>query len=149
MPNLYFEEVEVGAVSTAGPYLVTKDEIIRFATQYDPVPRHIDEAAAARSMFGGLTASGAHTFAMLILLTSRLQPRNQTLAGLSWDELRLPNAVRPGDELDLEVKVLEKRESKSKPDRGIVRRRILLRNQKRETVLECFASVLIARRPGA
>jgi acyl dehydratase len=149
MANLYFEEVEVGAVSTAGPYLVTKDEIIHFATQYDPVPRHIDEDAAARSIFGGLTASGAHTFAMLILLTGRLQPRNQTLAGLGWDELKLPNAVRPGDELDLEVKVLEKRESKSRPDRGIVRRRVLLRNQKRETVLECFASVLIARRPAA
>jgi acyl dehydratase len=149
MANLYFEDVEVGAISTAGPYLVTKDEIIRFATQYDPVPRHIDEAAAARSMFGGLTASGAHTFAMLILLTGRLQPRNQTLAGLGWDELRLPNAVRPGDELDLDAMVLEKRVSKSRPDRGIVRRRVLLRNQKRETVLECFASVLIARRPVA
>jgi acyl dehydratase len=149
MVNLYFEEVEVGAISTAGPYLVSKDEIIHFATQYDPVPRHIDEDAAARSIFGGLTASGAHTFAMLILLTGRLQPRNQTLAGLGWDELKLPNAVRPGDELDLEVKVLEKRESKSRPDRGIVRRRVLLRNQKRETVLACFASVLIARRPAA
>src|SRR5450755_1661595 len=135
MVNLYFEEVEVGAISTAGPYLVSKDEIIHFATQYDPVPRHIDEDAAARSLFGGLTASGAHTFAMLILLTGRLQPRNQTLAGLGWDELKLPNAVRPGDELDLEVKVLEKRESKSRPDRGIVRRRVLLRNQKREIVL--------------
>jgi acyl dehydratase len=149
MANLYFEEVEVGAISTAGPYLVSKDEIIHFATQYDPVPRHIDEDAAARSIFGGLTASGAHTFAMLILLTGRLQPRNQTLAGLGWDELKLPNAVRPGDELDLEVKVLEKRESKSRPDRRIVRRRVLLRNQKREIVLECFASVLIARRPAA
>ena len=148
MALLYFEEVEVGAISTAGPYLVTRDEIVRFATQYDPVPRHIDEEAAVRSMFGGLTASGAHTFAILILLTGRVQPRNQTLAGLGWDELRLPNPVRPGDELDLEVKVLEKRESKSRPDRGIVRRQVLLRNQKRETVLECFATVLIARRLG-
>src|SRR5262249_27400094 len=147
MANLYFEETEVGAISTAGPYLVTRDEIIQFATRYDPTPRHIDEEVAARSMFGGLTASGAHTFAILILLTSRLQPKQLTLAGLGWDELRLPNAVRPGDELDLEVRVLEKRESKSKPDRGILRRRVLLRNQKRETVLDCFASVLIARRP--
>ena len=145
---LYFEEMEVGAVSTAGPYLVNKDEIIGFATQYDPVPRHIDEEAAARSMFGGLTASGAHTFAILILLMGRLQPRQYTLAGLGFDELRLPSAVRPGDELDLEVTIVEKRESKSRADRGIVRRRVLLRNQKRETVLECFANVMIARRPG-
>ena len=63
MTNLYFEELEIGTRSAAGPYIVSKDEIIQFAKQYDPVPRHIDEQAAARSVFGGLTASGSHTFA--------------------------------------------------------------------------------------
>jgi acyl dehydratase len=149
MANLYFEDVEVGDSSTAGPYLVTKSEIIQFAKQYDPRPRHIDEEAAARSIFGGLSASSAHSFAIFVLLTSQLQPQHHVLAAMGYDELRLPNAVRPGDELDLEIKTLEKRESKSKSDRGILRRRILLRNQKRETVLECIANVLIARRPDA
>ena len=68
---------------------------------------------------------------------------------MGWDELRLPNAVRPGDELDLETTVLEMRGSKSKSDRGIVRSRVLLRNQRRETVLECIGTVLVARRPEA
>ena len=145
---LYFEEAEIGAVFTAGPRLVTKDEIIQFAKQYDPVPRHLDEEAAARSIFGGLTASSAHTFAMFISLTPRLQPRLRVLAGMGWDELRLPNAVRPGDELDLETTVLEKRESKSKPDRGIVRNQIRLRNQRREPVLQAISTILVARRPG-
>ena len=54
MTNLYFEELEIGTRSAAGPYLISKDEIIQFAKQYDPIPRHIDEQAAARSMFGGL-----------------------------------------------------------------------------------------------
>ena len=120
MTNLYFEELEIGTRSAAGPYLVPKDEIIQFAKQYDPVPRHIDEEAAARSIFGGLTASSAHTFSIFILLTTRLQPRLHVLAGLGWDELRLPYAVRPGDELDLETTVQKMREFKSKPDRGIV-----------------------------
>jgi acyl dehydratase len=71
------------------------------------------------------------------------------LAGLGWDELRLPIPVRPGDELDLEVVVLERRESKSSPDRGIVRNQMRLRNQKRETVLQCVNTVLVARRPAA
>ena len=53
MTNLYFEELEIGTRSAAGPYLVTKNEIIQFAKQYDPLPRHIDEEAAARSVFGG------------------------------------------------------------------------------------------------
>ena len=149
MTNLYFEDAEIGTSCTVGAYLVTKNEIIQFAKQYDPMPRHIDEEAAARSVFGGLTASSAHTFSIFILLTTRLQPRLYVLAAMGWDELRLPNAVRPGDELDLETTVLEMRESKSKSDRGIVRSRVLLRNQRRETVLECIGTVLVARRPEA
>ena len=149
MTDLYFEDAEIGATSKAGPYLVSKEEIIRFATQYDPVPRHLDEEAAARSIFGGLTASSAHTFAVFISLTPKLQPRLHVFAGMGWDELRLPNPVRPGDELDLELIVLEKRESKSKPDRGIVRNQVRLRNQRRKIVLQCISNVLIARRPDA
>jgi len=101
MDNLYFEELQIGSRSAAGPYLLSKGEIIRFAKQYDPIPRHIDEQAAARSTFGELTASGSHTFAIYILLTGQLQPHFQVLMGLGWDDVRLPNPVRPGDELDL------------------------------------------------
>jgi len=149
MTNLYFEELQVGARSTAGPHLLSKDEIIRFAKQYDPIPRHIDEEAAAKSVFGGLTASGSNTFAVYILLSSQLQPHYQVLMGLGWEELKLTNPVRPGDALDLEMTILELRASKSKPDRGIVRNRNLLRNQKRETVLECISTIFVARRPDA
>jgi acyl dehydratase len=147
MTLLYFEDAEVGTTCKAGPYLVSKEEIIQFAKQYDPVPRHIDEEAAARSIFGGVTASGVHTFAVFISLTSKLQPRLHVLAGMGWDEVRLPNPVRPGDELDLETIVLEKRDSKSKSDRGIVRSQVRLRNQKSEIVLQCFGNILVARRP--
>src|SRR5215475_10236378 len=147
MTGLYFEDLEAGATFKAGPYLVSKDEIIQFAKQYDPIPRHLDEEAAARSIFGGLTASSAHTFAVFISLTPKLQPRPYVLAGMGWDELRLPNPVRPGDELDLEVTTLEKRESKSKPDRGIVRNQVRLRNQRREIVLQAISNILVARRP--
>src|SRR5215472_14168868 len=143
MTYLYFEELEIGTCSATGPYLVSRDEIIQFVKQYDPIPRHLDEEAAARSVFGGLTATSAHTFSIFILLTTRLQPRLHVLAGLGWDELRLPNAVRPDDALDLEIRVLDKRESKSKSDRGIVRNQVFLRNQKRETVLQCISNILV------
>jgi len=143
MTNLYFEDAEIGTSCTVGAYLVTKNEIIQFAKQYDPMPRHIDEEAAARSIFGGLSASSAHTFSIYILLSKKLQPRLHVLAGLGWDELKL----RPDDELGLETTTLEKRESKSKPDRGILRNRVLLRNQRRETVLECISTIFVARRP--
>ena len=121
MTSGYFEDFEVGDSRKAGPYLVSKAEIIQFAKQHDPRPFHIDEEAATRSVFGGLSASAAHTFAIFIFLTDKGQPPLRALAGLGWDELRLPNAVRPGDELDYEATVLEKRESKSRPDTGILR----------------------------
>src|SRR6266496_4636326 len=149
MANLYFEELQIGSRSTAGPCALSKDEIIQFAKQYDPLPRHIDEELATQSVFGGLTASGSHTFAVYILLSGQLQPHFQVLMGLGWDELKLTNPVRPGDALDLEMTVLELRPSKSKPDWGIVRNRNLLRNQKRETVLECISTIFVARRPDA
>jgi acyl dehydratase len=68
---------------------------------------------------------------------------------MGYDELKLPNPVRPGDDLDLEITNLERRESKSKPDVGILRNQIHLRNQRRETVLQCISSILVARRPDA
>jgi acyl dehydratase len=150
MAHWYFEDIEVGAIRKGGgPYLVSKNEIIQFAKQYDPLSLHIDEEAAARSIFGGLSASSAHIFSIFVLLTTKLQDRFHVLAGMGWDELRLLNAVRPGDALDLETTVLEKRESKSKPDRGIVRDQIHSRNQRRETVLQCIGNVLVAKRPNA
>ncbi|QOZ71727.1 MaoC/PaaZ C-terminal domain-containing protein [Bradyrhizobium arachidis] len=150
MTRIYFEDAEIGTTRKAGPYLVSKEEIIQFAKQYDPIPRHIDEEAAARSIFGGLTASSAHTFAVFISLTPKLQPRPlHVLAGMGWDELRLPNPVRPGDELSLEATILEKLESKSKPDRGIVRNQIRLCNQRNEIALQCIGTILVARRPDA
>src|SRR3954466_1221306 len=149
MTNGYFEDNEVGDSHKAGLYIVSKEEIIQFAKQYDPRPFHIDEEAAARSIFAGLSASAAHTFAIFISLTCKLQPPLFAIAGMGYDELRLPNAVRPGDHLDLESTVLEKRESRSKPDRGILRNQVHVRNQRGETVLQCISSVLVARRPDA
>ena len=147
MTHIFFEDAEIGTTREAGPYLVSKEEIIQIAKQFDPVPVHLDEEVAARSIFGGLTASVAHTFAIFISLAPKLQPRFHALAGMGWDELRVPNPVRPGDELELETIILEKRESKSKPDRGIVRFQSRLSNQRNEIVLQCVANILVARRP--
>ena len=149
MASLFFEEIEVGDRRTAGPYFVSKDEIVEFATKFNPQPFHIDEQAAARSVFGGLTASSAHTFSILVLLLTKTEPSLRVLAGLGWDELRLPTPVRPRDELFLEATILEKRESASNSDRGIVRTQVHFRNQKRELVLQCMSTVLVARRPDA
>ena len=149
MTNLYFEELQIGIRSAAGPRSLSKEEIIRAAKQYDPIPHHIDEEHAAQSASRGLTASGSQTFASHTLHSGQLQPHFQELTRLAWHDSKRTNPERPGDALDPEITILELRPSKSKPDRGIVRNRNLLRNQKRETVLECMATIGPARRPGA
>jgi len=145
MTDIHFEDIEVGDGLKAGPYLLTKDEIITFARQYDPRPFHIDEAAASRSMFGGLIAASAHTFAIAQALAYRWDPPLAVLAALGIDEMRLFSPARPGDELNLISTLLEKRES-SKPDRGIATFQTRVQNQRGETVLEYKITVLLARR---
>src|SRR5690606_30968743 len=108
--------------------------------------RHVDEEAANRSVFKGLTASSAHTFAIVISLAGKTEPGLHILAGLGWDELRLPLPVRPGDKLTLDATVVEKRLSDSRLDRGIVRSKVELRNQKQEVVFRSASTVLVAKR---
>jgi hypothetical protein len=81
-------------------------------------------------------------FSIFVLLTTKFQPRLNVLAGMGGMSC-------PNDELELKANVLEKRESRSKPDRGIIRNQIHLRNQKREMVLQCISNILVARRPNA
>ena len=66
MPRLYFEDFVPGTVRTYGSYRLSRDELIAFATNYDPQPMHLDEAAAEKTLLGGLAASGWHTCAMLM-----------------------------------------------------------------------------------
>jgi acyl dehydratase len=86
MARLYFEDAEVGYSNGAGPYLVSKEEIVQFAKQYDAMPSHIDEEAAARSILGGLTASAAHTFA--IFISPRRSSGPGSTASPEWDTMR-------------------------------------------------------------
>ena len=148
MARRYFEDFNIGEVHRSGGYTVTQEEIVRFARAFDPQPFHIDESVAATSVFGGLTASGAHTVALQLKLIheSGAGKDDVVLAALGWDEVRFPNPVRPGDTLSLSIECMERRTSDSKPDRGIVKNRVTLENQKGETVLTSIHTILVARR---
>jgi acyl dehydratase len=146
----YFEDLEVGYKNRGGSYKVSKEEIIRFASEYDPQPFHLDEAAANASVFGGLIACGAHTVALhikLIHLRDGGRSEGAVLAGLGWDEVRFAKPVRPDDVLTSEGEVIESRPSESKPDRGIVRIRQTVLNQHEETVFTATHTILVAKRP--
>lgn len=142
----YLDDLAVGDVVTAGSYEVTRDEIIAFATKWDPLPFHVDEERARRSPHGSLVASGSHVMAIRTWLLHRIEPI-AIIAALGWDAVRFLDPVRPGDRLSLEVEFLEVRPSRSKPDRGVVRSRIAVKNQDGHAVLEHEDVILVARKP--
>jgi acyl dehydratase len=114
---------------------VTEDEIISFASRYDPQVMHVDRAVAAAGPFGEVIASGWHTVAITMrLLVVNYLPVNG-LAAPGIDELRWPAPVRPGDTLGVRVTIEQARRSRSKPDRGLVHSLVEVRNQRGETVM--------------
>jgi len=144
---LYFDDVEVGHLMTAGAYMLTREEVVGFASQYDPRPFHIDEAAAEASIFKGLIAASCHTFAIAQALGCRCRPELAVQAALGIDEMRLPAPARVGDRLWFASTLIEKRPSKSRPGTGVARYHTLLRNDADVVVLEYKISVLLAGRP--
>ena len=146
MDLVYFEDIEVGSTDRTAHHDITEAEIINFATQWDPYPFHIDKGEAERSVFRGLTASGGHIFAIYLKLGHTDKPRWAVLAALGVREMSFPNPVRPGDRLAWVSEVLSKRESQSKPDRGVVEMSITMQNQLGEPVMVLRQAVLVQSR---
>lgn len=147
MVEVYYEDLTEGESSTFGSYEVTEAEIKEFAGQYDPQSFHVDSAAAAESLFGGVIASGWHTAAvcMRLLVDGHLADA-ASLGAIGVDELRWPNPTRPGDVLSVEFEVLEKRISESHPERGLVRSQVTGMDASGEVKLEMRPLALYARR---
>lgn len=117
----FFEDFRTGEVMEYGNYEITEQELVEFARRYDPQPFHIDKAAAEKSMFGGLIASGWMTGSVVMrMLVDNFIPVGAGLGSPGLDELRWLKPVRPGDRLRVRVTIGETRRSRSKPDRGSV-----------------------------
>ena len=111
------EDFAVGQTFGSGRLRIGGDRARAFAAEFDPQPFHLDEAAARRSIFGGLTVSGWYTTAvtMRLLVGTDLKPAGG-IVGAGLDECRWPRPVRPGDELRVECEVIEVRLSRSRPE---------------------------------
>jgi len=146
MSQRYFEDLKAGDRFKSGTYKVTEEQIVSFAREFDPQPFHLDPAVARQTMFESLIASGWHTAAITMRLFVQTLNFAEGAIGLGVDELRWPNAVRPGDVLQVETEIVDLRESRSKPSHGIVRIRNVTTNQRGEVVQTMFASALVLRR---
>ncbi len=144
----WFEDFSVGERFEFGDYLVTTDEIVEFAKRYDPQPFHLDAAAAARSHFGGLIASGWMSCGVLMrLVCDNFIPPASSMGSPGVDELRWLKPVRPGDRLRAAVEVVAVKASQSKPDRGVITVQQELINQRGECVLRLLGRGMYQRRP--
>ena len=131
-----------------GSRTISKESILAFAREFDPQPFHTDEEAAKRSIYGGLLASGWHTGSLLMrILNDGLLKDTASLGSPGVDELRWLKPVRPGDVLSARMTVLESIPSRSKPDRGLIRSLMELRNQHGEVVVSVRGLSLLGRRP--
>ena len=122
MPKLHWEDFEPGAVALYGPRLVTREEIVAFAAEFDPQPMHLDEAAASATILGGLGASGWQSCCLLMRMICDGFILNSTSMGSPGvEEVRWLRPLRPGTTIRLLSTVTDKRESKSKADMGLVK----------------------------
>ena len=147
LPYPAFEDFAAGDITTYGRYEVTKEEVIAYATEFDPQPFHLDEEAGRASMLGGLAASGWHSSAMLMRLNCDGFMVGSTSMGSSGiEEMQWLKPVYPGDILAVRREILETRASASRPEMGIVRFRFELINQRGEVVLVQINPIFFRRR---
>ena len=144
---LYYEDLEIAKTYGSSEITVNENEVIEFAKAYDPQPFHTDKAAAKESVFGMLVASGWHTAALTMRLrvTGELQLAGGWI-GLGIESMKWPKPVLPGDTLHATFEVIEKRESKSNPSRGIIRVRTCTYNQRGESVFETVSVQIVLKR---
>ena len=144
----WFEDIHAGDVVEVGPITITQEEIVEFASRYDPQPFHLDPEAAARTPFGGLIASGWHTAALFMgMLVPAVMLDSAALGSPGIEELRWLAPVRPGDTLRGRSTVLDTRPSETNPGRGTVFTLGEVLNQDGVVVMTLKARTFYARRP--
>ena len=149
MPGLYFEEFTVGQKfqHTIRRTILEADNVWFSALTHNPAPLHIDAEYMKGTEFGRPIINSCLTLAFMVGISVGDTTVGTTVANLGWDEVRFPKPLFPGDTIHIETEVLELRDSKSRPDNGIVIFAHRAFNQNDELVGECKRSALMLRVP--
>lgn len=147
-PKLWWEDFEVGSAHEFGGHTLTRDEIVRFASEFDPQPFHLDEEVARQSLFGALAASGWHTCSLVMrMMCDAYLLDSASLGSPGLENIRWLKPVLVGDTLSVRMEVLEARVMNSRPTVGLVRSRWEALNQRGEVVLGMEGWGMFRRRP--
>ena len=143
----HWEDFAPGAVEFYGPRLVTREEIVAFAAEFDPQPMHLDEEAARASMLGGLAASGWHTCCLLMRMACDSFVLNSSSMGAPGvDEVKWLKPLRPGTRITLRITVLDTRVSNSRPEMGFVKLQMEVLDDERALLMTLTTSMIMGRR---
>ena len=150
MPKLYWEDFNIGDKAVYGPRLVTREEIVAFAAEFDPQPAHLDEAAAVATLHGGLAGSGWHSCALMMrMMADGFLLDSSSMGAPGVEEVRWQKPLRPGTQVKLRATVLDTRASKSRPEMGLTRIRYDLIDEADETITTMTSTMMLGRRaPG-
>jgi acyl dehydratase len=147
MGKRYFEDFTPGMVLEHGPRLVTREEIVAFAAEFDPQPMHLDEDAARATMLGGLAASGWHTCCLMMRMAADGFVLNSSSMGAPGiDEAKWLKPLRPGTRITLRATVLDTRLSTRRPGMGFVKVRMEVLDDEREPLMVLTTSMIMAPR---
>lgn len=151
MYNWYLDDLKPGAPFETRAKTLSEAEILDFAFRYDPQPFHIDAEGAKEGPFGGLIASGLQTMAvgLRMMLQAQVFAPDASMGSPGLEEVRWLRPVRPGDTLRGRGEILEAKPSRSKPDRGVMRYRLEVLNQRDEPVMTMVSLQILRRAPGA
>ena len=150
MAGLYYEEFSVGQVFEHPiRRTVTDTDNILFTTMtHNPARLHLDdEYMKNETEFGGIIVNSMFTLSLMIGITVYDTTLGTTVANLGMDEIKFPNPVFPGDTLNVQTEILERRDSKSRPNNGIVLFQHRAYNQEEKLVATCNRSGLMLRKP--
>jgi len=147
MPKLHWEDFKPGAVAVYGPRLVTREEIVAFAAEFDPQPMHLDEAAASATMLGGLGASGWHTCCLLMrIIADGFILDSSSMGAPGIEELRWLKPLRPGTQIRVRATVLDTRASNSRPAMGFVKFQYEVIDDQDAVLTTMVSSMMLVRR---
>lgn len=149
MAGKYFEDIEVGArvKHPVGRTVTEADNVLFCALTMNHQPLHLDSEFASRTQFGQRIVNGIYVLGLVVGLATSDLTEGTIVANLGFDRVIQPNPVFHGDTIYAETEILDKRESKSHPDRGIVRLKHIGRKQDGSPVVELERTVMFVKRP--
>lgn len=151
MPGKYFDELEVGMVirHSLGRTLTEMDNVLFSSLTMNSQPLHLNEAFAAETQFGARIVNGIFTLGLVVGITVGELTEGTIVANLGYENVTHPHPMFHGDTLTVTTEVQDKRESRSKPDRGVVQLKHTGYNQHGDVCIEVTRQVLFLKRPGA